>query len=81
MILSVKGDNLKDLRDRAILALMTTLRTIEVVRANVGDIRFERGKTFLYVVGKGHSQADDKVLLAKHIARLKFILKLEEPRR
>lgn len=67
LIKNVKGNKLKDLRDRAILKLMTTagLRTIEVVRANVGDIRFERGKTFLYVVGKGHVEADDKVLLAK----------------
>ena len=67
LIQHVKGDNLKDLRDRAIIALMTTagLRTIEVVRANVGDIRFERGKVFLYVTGKGHVEADDKVLLAK----------------
>ena len=64
---AVSGDKLKDIRDRAILSLMTTagLRTIEVTRANVGDIRFERGKTFLYVQGKGHSQADEKVLLSK----------------
>lgn len=55
------------MRDRAILALMTTagLRTIEVARADVGNIRFERGKTFLYVQGKGHSEADDKILLSK----------------
>lgn len=67
LIKSVKGDSEKDLRDRAILSLMTTagLRTIEVTRANVGDIRFERGKAFLYVQGKGHSEADEKVLMAK----------------
>lgn len=64
---SVKGNSLKARRDKAILTLMTTagLRTIEVVRANVGDIRFERGKTFLYVTGKGHFEADEKVLLSK----------------
>lgn len=67
LIKSVKGDSEKDLRDRAILSLMTTagLRTIEVARANAGDIRFERGKAFLYVQGKGHSAADEKVLLPK----------------
>ena len=56
-----------ELRDKAILSLMVTagLRTIEVVRANIGDIRFERGKIFLYVQGKGHDDADEKVLLAK----------------
>lgn len=67
LVQHVEGEDLKSLRDRAILKLMTTagLRTIEVVRANVGDIRFERGKVFLYVWGKGHSDADEKVLLSK----------------
>ena len=67
LVANVKGDSVKDLRDRAILTLMTTagLRTIEVVRANVADVRFERGKVFLYVTGKGHCDADDKVLLSK----------------
>ena len=67
LVSSVKGGKVKDLRDRAILSVLTTagLRTIEVVRANVGDVRFERGKVFLYVQGKGHSQADEKVLLSK----------------
>lgn len=67
LVKSVKGEDLKSLRDRAILSLMTTagVRTIEVVRANVGDVRFERGKFFLYVTGKGHSEADEKVMLSK----------------
>ena len=69
LIKSVKnsGNREMELRDKAILALMTTagLRTIEVVRADVGDIRFERGKTFLYVQGKGHTAADEKVLLGR----------------
>ena len=67
LIKNVKGNTLKALRDRAILSLMTTagLRTIEVVRANVGDIRFYDGKTFLYVQGKGRSAADERVLLGK----------------
>ena len=72
LIKNVKGTDEKNLRDRAILALMTTcgLRTIEVVRANVGDIRFERGKTFLYVQGKGHTDADEKVLLPTQVHKL-----------
>lgn len=67
LVTSVKGNSVKDLRDKAILSVMTTagLRTVEVVRANVGDVRFERGKVFLYVQGKGHSQADEKVLLSR----------------
>lgn len=67
LVANVKGNSVKELRDAAILTLMTTagLRTIEVVRASVGDIRFERGKVFLYVVGKGHSSADEKILLSR----------------
>ena len=67
LVANVKGNSVKELRDKAILILMTTsgLRTIEVVRANVGDVRFERGKVFLYVTGKGHDEADEKVLLSK----------------
>ena len=68
-ISKVRGqrNELQELRDKAILSLMTTagLRTIEVVRADVGNLRFERGKTFLYVQGKGHDDADDKVLISK----------------
>ena len=68
---SVKGGDEKDCRDRAILTLMTTagLRTIEVVRANFEDMRFERGKRYLYVQGKGHSAADEKVLLSDETYR------------
>ena len=67
LVANVKGDSVKDLRDKAILCLMTTagLRSVEVVRSDVGDIRFERGKVFLYVTGKGHNEADDKILLSK----------------
>lgn len=67
LVKSVAGDSLKNIRDRAILNLMTTAgtRTVEVVRANVEDIRFERGKVFLYLKGKGHSEADEKILLSK----------------
>ena len=67
LIKNVTGNKIKDLRDRAILSLMATagLRTIEVTRANVEDIRFERGKKYLYVQGKGRSAADEKVLLGK----------------
>lgn len=67
LVAGIKGNTIKDLRDRAILSLMVTagVRTIEVIRANVGDVRFERGKTFLYVTGKGHVEADEKILLSK----------------
>ena len=72
LIKGVKGDSLKCKRDRAILALMvaTGLRTIEVVRADVGDIVPKFGKTFLKVQGKGHSQKDAEVLLPAQVEKL-----------
>lgn len=64
---NVAGNSIKNLRDKAILSLMVTagLRTIEVIRADVGDVRFERGKIFLFVQGKGHADKDERVLLSK----------------
>lgn len=45
-------------RDYAVIALMVTdgLRTIEVARANVEDLRKAGGRTVLYVQGKGHEE-------------------------
>ena len=53
------------LRDYAIvnLILRTGLRTIEVVRADVGDITFKGGRRILNVWGKGHNEKDDFVIL------------------
>ena len=67
VVKGVEVDDVKGLRDKAILSLMTTagLRCVEVVRANIADVRFDRGKTFLYVTGKGHSEADERVLLSR----------------
>jgi integrase/recombinase XerC len=47
----------------------TLVDSVEVVRADVGDIRFERGKKFLYVQGKGRSDRDEKVLLSKQTVK------------
>lgn len=53
------------LRDFAIvnLILRTGLRTIEVVRADIGDITFKGDKRILKVWGKGHDGKDDFVVL------------------
>jgi len=53
------------LRDYAIVNLMlrTGLRTIEVVRADVGDITFKGDKRVLLIWGKGHTEKDDFVVL------------------
>lgn len=54
------------LRDYAIvnLILRTGLRTIEVVRADVGDITFKGERRVLKVWGKGHTEKDDFVVLS-----------------
>ncbi|MBR4305496.1 MAG: tyrosine-type recombinase/integrase [Ruminiclostridium sp.] len=55
------------LRDYAIvnLILRTGLRTIEVVRADVGDITFKGNRRILRVWGKGHDSKDDFVVLTE----------------
>lgn len=45
------------------LMLRTGLRTIEVSRADVGDIVKKKGKRLLKVWGKGHAEKDDFVVL------------------
>jgi integrase/recombinase XerC/integrase/recombinase XerD len=54
-------------RDFAIvnLILRTGLRTIEVVRADVGDITFKGERRVLKVWGKGHTEKDDFVVLSE----------------
>lgn len=54
------------LRDYAIvnLILRTGLRTIEVVRADIGDITFKGERRVLVVWGKGHTEKDDFVVLS-----------------
>lgn len=53
------------LRDYAIvnLLLRTGLRTIEVVRADIGDITFKANRRILKIWGKGHDGKDDFVVL------------------
>ena len=55
----------RSLRDFAIvnLILRTGLRTIEVVRADIGDLDIQDGKRVLRVWGKGHDEKDDIVVL------------------
>jgi len=56
---------LAGLRDYALLALMTTcgLRTVEVMRADVGDIRTAGDSAALYIQGKGRDSKDEYVKL------------------
>lgn len=57
----------RSLRDYAIvnLILRTGLRTIEVVRADIGDITFKGERRILKIWGKGHSEKDDFVVLSE----------------
>lgn len=52
-------------RDFALLNLLvrTGLRTVEIIRADVGDIRQEGGEALLWIQGKGHDEKDEFVLL------------------
>lgn len=56
---------LQALRDYAIanLLLRTGLRTIELIRADVGDIGLKAGKRILKIHGKGRDEKDDFVIL------------------
>lgn len=53
-------------RDKALINLLarTGLRTIEVARATIGDIRQESGQPVLWIQGKGRDEKDDFVILS-----------------
>jgi len=65
LLASIDRTELRGLRDYALILLMTTtgLRTIEVIRANVGDIRQEGGEALLWIQGKGRDEKDEPVIL------------------
>ena len=54
------------------------MRTVEIVRANVGDIRRKNGRNVLYVQGKGHVDTDDYIVLPDTV--LDFAKLLELPK-
>ena len=68
---SIKRDSLEGLRNYAIFTLIAScgLRTIEVVRANVGDIHRVSGVLVLSVQGKGHTEKDAFVKLDTRVAK------------
>ena len=69
---AVKGDTLIARRDRAIiaLALQTGVRTVEISRANVGDLYREDDDWYLDVQGKGRIKKDATVRVASEVAEL-----------
>ena len=66
---NMSRNSLEAKRNYAVMALMTTggLRTIEIVRANVEDIRIVGGVSVLYIQGKGKSDKSDFVKLAPQV--------------
>jgi integrase/recombinase XerD len=64
-VLETCNDSELGRRDRGILALMAycALRTVEVQRADLSDLATWKGRTILWVKGKGHAEADDFVVL------------------
>ena len=58
-------------RDLAWLSLMlyTAVRTVEVCRADLGDLKTEGGRLVLYVRGKGHREADELAVIADKTAQ------------
>ena len=67
LLRSIDRTELAGLRDYALINLFvrTGLRTIEVMRANVGDIRQEGGEALLWIQGKGRDDKDEFVLLTE----------------
>ena len=65
----IDRNSAEGLRNYAIMALMTTggLRTVEVIRANVEDIRVVGGVSVLFIQGKGRSDKKDFIKLIPEV--------------
>ncbi|OPZ71693.1 MAG: Tyrosine recombinase XerC [Firmicutes bacterium ADurb.Bin456] len=65
----VDTQSLQGLRDYAMIALMVTggLRTIEVSRADIGDMREIAGQARLYIQGKGKEEKADYAVLQPEV--------------
>jgi len=68
---SIDRSAIQGSRDYALLNLMlhTGLRTIEIIRADVGDISQQSGEATLYVHGKGRDSKDEFVLLTPNATK------------
>jgi len=67
LLSSIDTTTLHGKRDYALLNLLirTGLRTIEIVRANLEDMRQESGEAVLWIQGKGRDSKDEFVLLTE----------------
>lgn len=66
---SIDKSTLTGVRDYAILSLMVTggLRTIEVSRACIGDLRALGGNTVLYIQGKGRDEKTEYIKVSETV--------------
>lgn len=71
VLASVNREGEQGLRDYAILTLMITggLRTIEVARANVNDLRTVGEHTVLYIQGKGKEEKTEYIKISPHVEK------------
>lgn len=69
ILLAIDRTSVKGKRDYAMLVLMLTmgLRTVEVSRSNIEDMRASGDTTVLYVQGKGHDEKDAPVRMPEHV--------------
>ena len=72
VIKSFDTSTLAGLRDKAMTALMMCcgLRTIEVSRANIGDLVKTYGRTALYVQGKGRTDRRECVMIPAQVEKM-----------
>ncbi len=71
MLAVIERDSLQGLRDYAILTLMITggLRTIEVIRADVGNLGTVGDFTVLYVQGKGRAEKTEYIKISPRVEK------------
>ena len=71
VLAGVQTDTEEGLRNYAILSLMVTggLRTIEVSRANVGDLRTVGENTVLFVQGKGREEKTEYIKISAPVEK------------
>lgn len=50
-----------------LLAVNAGLRTVEISRANVKDVGQKNGQAYIYIYGKGHTEADTKKPIAPQV--------------
>ena len=81
ILANIKTDTEEGLRNYAILSLMVTggLRTIEVSRADVGDLRTVGENTVLFVQGKGREEKPEYIKISATVEKaIRTYLKARE---